>query len=67
MVNSMMNTDREHATKIALNETGRGNCDEAKKLSGDDNTMSRSFGIADLWSIRRNMRTLKIHNRIPRL
>jgi hypothetical protein len=63
----MMNTNREHATKVALNETGRGNYEEAKKLPGDDNTMGRSFGITDLWSIRRNARAFKIHNRMPRL
>jgi len=63
----MMNNNREHATKVALNETGTGNSDETKKLSGDDNTVSRNFGIADLWSIRRNARTFRIHNRIPRL
>jgi hypothetical protein len=63
----MMNTNTEHATKFALNETGHGNCDEAKKLPGDENTTGRSFGITDLWSIRRNTRIFKIHNRIPRL
>lgn len=63
----MMNNNREYATKVALNETGTGNNDEVKKLSGDDNTASRSFGITDLWRIRRNARAFKIHNRIPRL
>ena len=63
----MMNNNREYATKVALNETGRGNCDETTKLSGDDNTLGRSFGITDLWRIRRNKRVFKIHNRISRL
>jgi hypothetical protein len=63
----MMNNNKENATKVALNETGSGNCDEARKSSGDDNTVNRSFGITDLWSIRRNARTFRIHNRIPRL
>jgi hypothetical protein len=62
----MMNNNREHATQVALNETGNANC-ETKKLSGEDNTVGRSFGIADLWRIRQNARTFKIHNRIPRL
>lgn len=62
-----MNNNKEHATKVACDETGRNSCDDAKKLSGDDNIVSRSFGITDLWSIRRNARTLKIHNRMPRL
>lgn len=61
-----MNNNREHATKVALNETGNSNC-ETKKLSGDDNMAGRSFGITDLWSIRRTARTFRIHNRIPRL
>lgn len=66
-VNFMMNNNKEHATQVAVNETGSGNCNGAKKLSGDDNTVSRSFSVMDLWSIRRNARSLKIHNRIPRL
>lgn len=66
-VNSMMNNNKEHATQVALNETGSGNCNGVKKLSDNDNTVSRSFGVTDLWSIRRNARTFKIHNRIPRL
>lgn len=63
----MTNSNIEHATKVALNETGSTTSDETRKLSGDDNTTGRSFGITDLWSIRRNARTFKIHNRIPRL
>jgi hypothetical protein len=62
-----MNNNKEHATQVAVNENGTGNCNGEKKLSGNDNTVSRSFGLADLWSIRRNARSLKIHNRIPRL
>lgn len=62
-----MNTNKENATAIALNETGTDNCGGDKKLSASDNTTSRSFGVADLWSIRRNARSLKIHNRMPRL
>ncbi len=66
-VNFMTHNNRERATKVALNETRNGNSDEAKKLSGDDNTVGKSFGITDLWSIRRNARTFRIHHRIPRL
>lgn len=65
-VNFMMNNNKEHVTQITLNETGSGDCNEVKKLS-NDNTAIRSFGITDLWSMRRNARTFKIHNRIPRL
>jgi len=63
----MMNNNIEHATKVAVNENGKGNCNGVKKLSANDNTVSRSFGVIALWSIRRNARTIKIHNRIPRL
>jgi hypothetical protein len=63
----MTNNNIERATKVALNETGNATVDEARKLSGDDNNAGRSFGVTDLWSIRRNARTFKIHNRIPRL
>ena len=62
-----MNNNKEHATQVALDETGLDNCNEDKQLSGNDNAESRSFGVTDLWSIRRNARTFKIHNRISRL
>lgn len=66
-VNFMMNNNKEYATGVALNETGSVNCNGEKKLSDHDNTVNRSFGVTDLWRIRRNARTFKIHNRIPRL
>ena len=62
----MTNNNIEHATKVAMNETANANS-ETKKLSEEDNTVGKSFGITDLWFIRRNARTFKIHNRIPRL
>jgi hypothetical protein len=62
----MTNNNTEHATKVALNETANANS-ETKNLSAEDNTAGRSFGIIDLWSIRRNARAFRIHNRIPRL
>lgn len=63
----MTNNNKDHATQVAVNETGSDNCNGAKKLSDNDNSVSRSFSATDLWSIRRNVRSLKIHNRIPRL
>lgn len=66
-VNAMMNNNKEHAAKIALDETEQGSCNETKRLSNNDGTLSRSFSLADLWSVRRNTRTFKIHDRIPRL
>jgi hypothetical protein len=62
-----MNNNKEHATGVALNERGRDNGNGTKNSPGGDNNLSRSFGATDLWSIRRNARTFKIHNRIPKL
>ncbi len=62
-----MDNNKERATGVALNETESGNSNGAKKSPVGDNNLSRSFGATDLWSIRRNARTFKIHNRISRL
>lgn len=62
-----MNTNKEQATGVAVNETGTSDCNETGKSSPDDNQLKRNFGVTHLWSIRRNTRTLKIHDRIPRL
>lgn len=63
----MTNNNKENATVVALIETGTGNSNGAKTLSDGDKSASRSFGLIELWSIRRNARVYKIHNRIPRL
>ncbi|HWI93316.1 MAG TPA: hypothetical protein VNT20_18685 [Flavisolibacter sp.] len=63
----MMNNNKEHEVNITLSETRTGNGDGVRRLSTNDNIVNRSFGITDLWSIRRNVRTFRIHNRIPRL
>ena len=67
VVNFMMNNNKKDATEVVLNETGTGNSNGAKTLSDGDKSASRSFGLIELWSIRRNARVYKIHNRIPRL
>ena len=67
MANFMMNNNKEDATVVALNETGTSNSNGAKTLSDGDKSASRSFGLIELWSIRRNARVFRIHNRIPRL
>ena len=56
------------ATEIASDETQLtvNNEKEAEQFSGDG-TSNRSFGITDIWNIRRAARTFKIHDRIPRL
>lgn len=63
----MMNYNKEQAAEVALNATGLDNDKELRKLSGDDNSLHRSFGLNDLWSIRRSAKIFKIHSRIPRL
>jgi hypothetical protein len=63
----MMNNNKGYEANIALNETRTGNDDKVRKGSAGDNTVSHNFGITDLWSIRRNNRKFRIHNRIPRL
>jgi hypothetical protein len=63
----MMNNNKEDATLVASNETGTGNSNGEKTLSNGDKSESRSFGVTELWSIRRSARVFKIHSRIPRL
>ena len=63
----MMNNNKEDATVVVLNEAGTGNSNEATSLSDDNSNAARSFGVIELWNMRRNARVFKIHNRIPRL
>lgn len=63
----MMNYNKEHAAGTALNVTGLDNNEGLRKLSGDDSSLHRSFGVNELWRIRRSARIFKIHSRIPRL
>lgn len=63
----MTNNNKEDATEFALNEEGSDNSNGAKTLSDSDKSASRRFGVIELWSIRRNARVFRIHNRIPRL
>ena len=63
----MTNTNKDNASSVAVNENGTGNGNGNKGEAVSDNTVNRSFGVTDLWSIRRNSRTFRIHNRIPRL
>ena len=63
----MTNNNKEGAKVVALSEAGTGNSNEAKALSGNDKSTSRSFGVIELWNMRRNARVFRIHNRIPRL
>jgi hypothetical protein len=63
----MMNNNKEDATLVAFNDAGTGNSNGAKILSAGDKNGTRSFGVTELWNMRRNARVYKIHNRIPRL
>lgn len=39
---------------------------DVKQLSDDNVALSRRFGVMDLWKIRKNARSFRIHNRLPR-
>ncbi|RYZ28479.1 MAG: hypothetical protein EOO10_09420 [Chitinophagaceae bacterium] len=63
-----MNTNNKVPTDgLEVNETGTENGKDVKQLSADNVTANRRFGAMDLWKIRSNARTYRIHNRIPRL
>jgi hypothetical protein len=66
-VNFMTHRNTNDATQFAENENGTDNCNGGKESRAGDKSVNRSFGLTDLWSIRRNSRTFRIHNRIPRL
>jgi hypothetical protein len=58
----------ECANEFAPDESMTVNDDNDTKDQPEENDESnRSFGITDIWSIRRNARKFKIHDRIPRL
>jgi hypothetical protein len=63
----MMDYNRAPEREVALNETGLENGKDINQLSDDNGTLNRRFGVTDLWSMRRNARKFKIHDRIPRL
>ena len=63
----MMNSNKVPAEGVDVNETGSENGEDVKQLSDDNAATNRRFGVMDLWRIRSNARTFRIHNRIPRL
>lgn len=67
MMTIMMNSNKMPTAGADVNETGSENGKEVKQLSDDTVTLNRRFGVMDLWRIRSNARTFRIHNRIPRL
>lgn len=64
-----MDKNKMDATEIASDETQLtgSNEKEANQISDSKEVPNRSFGITDIWKIRRAARTFTIHNRIPRL
>lgn len=63
----MMNSNKEPLTGVEVNENGLENGKDSKQLSDDNVTLNRRFGVMDLWKIRSNARSFRIHNRIPRM
>ena len=63
----MINSNKIPTEGVEVNETGFENGKDVKQLSSDNVTTNRRFGAMDLWRIRNNARTFRIHNRIPRL
>jgi len=62
-----MNSNKEPAAGVEVNERGVEQGKDGKHFSDDDVATSRRFGVTDLWRIRSNARSFRIHNRIPRL
>lgn len=63
MNNSLQTTQNDLSTTDIKTENGK-NLEQATQEQG---TATYRFGLMDLWSIRRNSRKFRIHNRIPRL
>ena len=63
-----MNHSTEHANDFASDESMTVNKEnETTEQPKDHNDTSRSFGVTDIWNIRRVAKKFKIHDRIPRL
>jgi hypothetical protein len=56
-----------HAIEIASDKTAVTESVKSLDQQEDHTVNKRSFGILNLWSIRRGARTYRIHNRIPRV
>ena len=63
----MMNSNKEPVTAVSLMETGAENGKNQKKEAEANGTLSKRFGVMDLWKIRSNARSFRIHNRLPRV
>lgn len=57
-----------NATTIAQKEAElTGNSQRETSQQSNEDHANRTFGVADIWRIRRNAKTFRIHSRIPRL
>ena len=64
----MMNNTQEFANEFATDETLQENDENQTTQQNQEETNStRSFGMIDIWKIRRSAKKFKIHSRIPRL
>lgn len=63
----MMNSNKAPVAGVEVKKKGVGNGNDENQLSDENVTVSRLFGVMDLWRIRNNARSFRIHSRIPRL
>jgi hypothetical protein len=63
----MMNNNNVPTAAVDVNGTEAENGKDVNPLSNDNGSATRSFGLVNLWSIRRNARKFRIHGRMPRL
>ena len=63
-----MNNTQEFANEFATDENQNVNDENQTTQQTQEQTNStRSFGMVDIWKIRRSAKKFKIHSRIPRL
>ena len=64
----MMNNTQEFANEFATNENQNENDQNVTtQQNQEETTPTRSFGMVDIWKIRRSAKKIKIHSRIPRI
>jgi hypothetical protein len=64
----MMNNTQEYANEFATHEIQNENDENVTTQQPQEATNStRSFGMVDIWKIRRSAKKFKIHSRMPRL
>jgi hypothetical protein len=63
----MMNSNKAPHGGAAVVETGAESGKERTQLSVDNVANNRRFGLMDLWRIRSNARSFRIHSRMPRM